>query len=99
MSEGIFIDHGKAMSSVQYLGQQTQEIAKVVNVLKANLQTVVEAWTGPEKDVYYGQVIPAWDSEIQNLNVYLLRLMEVLESNSITLRTTSLQNANNFSNI
>lgn len=99
MSEGIYIDHSKAMAAVQNLTQLNTNFEKILEELKANLATQVDAWIGDDQTVYYGQIIPAWDNEVKDCHAALAGLIQVLEGNSQNLRNVSMQNAEAFSSI
>ncbi|MFF2328596.1 MULTISPECIES: WXG100 family type VII secretion target [unclassified Streptomyces] len=99
MSDGIDIDHLQVGQSVTAMEEQTQAIAKTMSELESNITTVVEAWTGPDKDVYYQRVLPTWHSEVANLSTILRNFYTTLNDVSDNYKRVVQSNAQGFMDI
>jgi WXG100 family type VII secretion target len=97
--DGIYIDHGQALTFSEEMQQQTTRISSVVDDLQGNLATIVASWLGPDKDVYYGKVQPTWNSEVSALSTILSSHAQTLDSISDNYKNTVNRNAQGFEEI
>ncbi|WP_329133371.1 WXG100 family type VII secretion target [Streptomyces sp. NBC_01476] len=97
--DGIYIDHGQALTFSQEMQDQTKRIASIVSELQSNLATIVGSWLGPDRDIYYNKVQPAWNSEVSALSTILSSHAQTLDGISDNYKQTVYRNAQGFEEI
>jgi WXG100 family type VII secretion target len=97
--DGIYIDHGQALTFSEEMQQQTQRIASIVSDLQNELAAVVPNWLGPDRDVYYNKVQPTWNAEVNALSTILSSHAQTLEGISDNYKQTVYRNAQGFEEI
>ncbi|HEY5834688.1 WXG100 family type VII secretion target [Streptomyces sp.] len=97
--DGIYIDHGHAMTFSQEMMDQTNRIAGVLNDLQGELAPIVNSWLGPDRDVYFNKVQPTWNAEVHALSTILQSHATTLDNVSDQYRQTVYRNAQGFEEI
>ncbi|MGW3284589.1 WXG100 family type VII secretion target [Streptomyces sp. NPDC001002] len=97
--DGIYIDHGQALTFSEEMRQQTRNIASIVSELESNLAGIVGSWLGPDKDIYYQKVQPTWNAEVQALSTILDSHATTLDEVSDNYNRTVRANASGFEEI
>ncbi|MFE6894442.1 WXG100 family type VII secretion target [Streptomyces sp. NPDC057694] len=97
--DGIYIDHGQALSFATEMQNQTTQIASVVQSLQDELAPIVNSWLGPDRDVYFQKVQPTWNSEVEALSKILQSHARTLDDVSDMYKRTVNQNAQGFEEI
>lgn len=97
--DGIFIDHGQALSFAQEMQEQTQRIGSLISTLESELAPIAGNWLGPDRDVYFTRVQPTWNSEVHALGTILSSHAQTLQDVSDNYRRTVAQNAQGFEEI
>jgi len=97
--DGIYIDHGQALTFSEEMRQQTRNIASIVSELESNLAGIVASWLGPDKDIYYQKVQPTWNAEVQSLSTILDSHATTLDEVSDNYNRTVRSNAQGFEEI
>ncbi|WP_331728262.1 WXG100 family type VII secretion target [Streptomyces sp. NBC_01176] len=97
--DGIYIDHGQALTFAEEMMHQTTRISGVVHQLEGELAGIVGNWLGPDRDIYYGKVQPTWNSEVQALSTILQRHAQTLDNISDMYTKTVNRNAQGFEEI
>ncbi|MFF8593835.1 WXG100 family type VII secretion target [Streptomyces sp. NPDC015220] len=97
--DGIYIDHGQAMTFAEEMMHQTTRISGVVNQLEGELAAIVGNWLGPDREVYYNKVQPTWNSEVTALSTILQRHAQTLDNISDMYAKTVYRNAQGFEEI
>jgi WXG100 family type VII secretion target len=97
--DGIYIDHGQALTFSQEMQDQTQRIASIVSDLQGELATIVGSWLGPDRDIYYNKVQPTWNAEVSSLSTILSSHAQTLNGISDNYRQTVSRNAQGFEEI
>ncbi|MFG2357808.1 WXG100 family type VII secretion target [Streptomyces sp. NPDC048521] len=95
----IDIDHLQVGQSAQAMEEQTRAIAQTMSELEQNIQQVIDAWQGEDKNVYYQKVLPTWHSEVNNLSVILQRFFTTLNDVSDNYKKVVQTNAEGFMDI
>jgi WXG100 family type VII secretion target len=96
--DGIYIDHGQAMTFVEEMMQQTKNIASIIGDLEGELSAVVGSWLGPDRQVY-DRVQRTWNAEVHSLSTILQRHATTLNQVSDQYKQTVMQNAQGFEEI
>ncbi|MER7930258.1 WXG100 family type VII secretion target [Streptomyces sp. NPDC096057] len=99
MSEGIYINHSQASEISVQLHALNKGIEDIVQGLEQQIGKLVNQWAGPDQEVYYNQIIPAWSRSMATCSHAMESLVNVLMENSQTLKNTSLRNAQNLESI
>ncbi|MER5699809.1 WXG100 family type VII secretion target [Streptomyces mirabilis] len=97
--DGIYIDHGQALTFAQEMQSQTQRISSVVTNLEQELQPIATSWLGPDRDAYFNKVQPTWNAEVASLSQILSSHAQTLEEVSDLYKQTVNQNAQGFEEI
>jgi WXG100 family type VII secretion target len=97
--DGIYIDHGQALTFSEEMQQQTQRIAGIISDLQGELGGIVGSWLGPDREVYYGKVQPTWNAEVNALSTILANHAQTLDGISDNYRQTVYRNAQGFEEI
>jgi WXG100 family type VII secretion target len=97
--DGIYMDHGQAMSFSQEMMSQTQRIRSIVSTLEGEINQIVNSWLGPDKDVYFHKVQPTWEAEVTSLSTILQSHATTLDNISDNYKKTVQQNAQGFDEI
>ncbi|MFM9498995.1 WXG100 family type VII secretion target [Streptomyces galilaeus] len=96
--DGIYIDHGQALTFVEEMNLQTKNIAGIISDLEGELSTIVGSWLGPDREIY-GQVQKTWNAEVLALSTILQRHATTLNQVSDQYKQTVMQNAQGFEEI
>ncbi|EYT82000.1 MULTISPECIES: WXG100 family type VII secretion target [unclassified Streptomyces] len=96
---GISIDHLQAGQSAQAMMEETGRIQAIVTELQQQMETVVNDWIGPDRDVYKQKVLPTWNAEVAALSQILTRFSTTLNDVSDNYKRTVQTNAENFLDI
>ncbi|MEU3521806.1 WXG100 family type VII secretion target [Streptomyces sp. NPDC006654] len=97
--DGIYIDHGQALTFSEEMQTQTTRIAGVVQDLMDELAPIVNSWLGPDRDVYLQKVQPTWNAEVESLSKILQSHARTLDDVSDMYKRTVNQNAAGFDEI
>lgn len=97
--DGIYIDHGQALTFTEEMQQQTQRISGVVSDLQSELAPIVASWLGPDREVYTGRVQPTWNAEVAALSRILSSHAQALDNISDNYKQTVNMNAQGFEEI
>ncbi|MGW0876563.1 WXG100 family type VII secretion target [Streptomyces sp. NPDC002755] len=97
--DGIYIDHGTAMTFSEEMMMQTRNIKAVVEQLESDLAGIVGTWLGPDRDIYTQKVQPTWNAEVMALSQILQSHATTLENVSDHYKDTVIQNAQGFEEI
>ncbi|MEU0949407.1 WXG100 family type VII secretion target [Streptomyces canus] len=97
--DGIYIDHGTALTFSQDMMQQTQSIKSVVDTLQQELASIVSQWLGADRDIYTQKVQPTWNAEVTSLSMILQSHAQTLENVSDHYKQTVYTNAQGFEEI
>ncbi|MFD8810916.1 WXG100 family type VII secretion target [Streptomyces sp. NPDC059627] len=97
--DGIYMDHGQALSFSEEMRTQTSQIATIISDLESSLSGIVANWLGGDKDVYYTKVQPTWNAEVQALGTILDQHALTLDNISDNYKKTVYQNAQGFDEI
>jgi uncharacterized protein YukE len=97
--DGIYIDHGHALTFTEEMMSQTRNIQSVITTLEGELNGIVNGWLGPDKEIYVGKVQPTWDAEVRGLSTILQSHASTLENVSDNYKQTVYQNAQGFEEI
>ncbi|MET8566295.1 WXG100 family type VII secretion target [Streptomyces flaveolus] len=97
--DGIYIDHGVAMTFAESMAHQTQRIRTIITNLENELTPIVGNWLGPDKTVYMTKVQPAWEAEVLALSTILQKHAETLDNIRDLYRNTVQENAEGFETI
>ncbi|MFG2631467.1 WXG100 family type VII secretion target [Streptomyces sp. NPDC048473] len=97
--DGIYINHGQTTHFSEDMMAQTKAIGSVIDRLEGNLAPIVNSWLGPDRDVYFEKVQPAWNAEVQALSTILQSHATTLENISDNYKQTVTQNAQGFEEI
>ncbi|MER7183286.1 WXG100 family type VII secretion target [Streptomyces hyaluromycini] len=97
--DGIYIDHGQALTFSEEMRQQTRNIASVISELESNLAGIVASWLGPDREVYTTKVQPTWNAEVQSLGTILDKHATTLDEVSDNYQNTVRSNAQGFEEI
>ncbi|MFF8908858.1 WXG100 family type VII secretion target [Streptomyces olivaceoviridis] len=95
----IDIDHLQVGQSAQAMEEQTKAIAQTMSELEQNIQQVIDAWQGEDKNVYYQKVLPTWHQEVNNLSTILQRFFTTLTDVSDNYKKVVQTNAEGFMDI
>ncbi|MFF9488136.1 WXG100 family type VII secretion target [Streptomyces sp. NPDC014676] len=97
--DGIYIDHGQAMTFAEEMFHQTQAIRTVVTTLEGEIAPIVGQWLGPDRDVYINKVQPTWEAEVTALSTILQTHAQTLDNVRDMYRKTVNHNAQGFEEI
>ncbi|MBV2354906.1 WXG100 family type VII secretion target [Streptomyces sp. J2-1] len=97
--DGIYIDHGQALTFTEEMQAQTQKIAGIISDLQGELASIISTWLGPDREVYYTKVQPTWNAEVNALSTILANHATTLDGISDNYRQTVNRNAQGFEEI